>query len=257
LLVDCHSHLDRYPVRTIEAMVARADANGVGAVVTAGVDPASSRRCVRLAARFPLLRAGVGLHPKRVKGPVPERAYAALAALAAAPGVVVWSECGLDYRAGPAPPSDQRAAFRRQLLLAREHGLATIVHVVDAADDALALLAETGMADRAAIHYFVGDPALAERYLAAGLYLSVGKPVTRPQNDALREAARLAPLDHLLLETDTYPLPGRTTEPADVRLVAAALAELRDLSVDAVAAAAAANLARLLHDRALSPTADS
>jgi TatD DNase family protein len=255
LLADCHSHLDRYSARTIEAMVAQADANGVGAVITAGVDTSSSRRCVRLAARFPLLLAGVGLHPNRVRGPVPERTYAALAALAAAPGVVVWSECGLDYREGPAPPADQRTAFRRQLLLARERGLAAIVHVVDATDDALAILTETDMAERAAIHYFVGDPGQAHRYLASGLYLSVGKPLTRPQNDALREAARLAPLDRLLLETDTYPFPGRTTEPADVRLVAAALAELRGLDVDAVAAATSANLARLLGDRAFSSTA--
>src|SRR5687768_17125490 len=108
-------------------MVARADADGVGAVITAGVDSASSRRCVWLAARFPLLRAGVGLHPNRVRGPVPERTYAALAALAAAPGAVVWSECGLDYCDGPAPPADQRTAFRRQLLLARDQGLAVIV----------------------------------------------------------------------------------------------------------------------------------
>ncbi|HLH21151.1 MAG TPA: TatD family hydrolase [Chloroflexota bacterium] len=255
MLTDCHSHLDRYPRPIVAGMIARAAAAGLGVVVTAGVDVASSRRGLRLAARYPLLRAGVGLHPIRVRGAEPDGVYTSLDALAAHPAVVVWSECGLDYREAAAPPADQRRAFRRQLGLARQHGLAAIVHAVDAADDALALLAAAGMAGRAAIHYFVGDQALAEGYLAAGLYLSVGKPVTRPANAALRAAIRATPLDRLLLETDTYPLPGRSTEPADVRLVAAAVAELHGASVDAVAAATVANLARLLGPRFAAPLA--
>lgn len=249
MLTDCHSHLDRYPPAVVAGMAARAAAAGLHAVITAGVDAASARRCVRLATRHPLLRAGVGIHPNRVDGTEGERTYAALAGLAADPAVVVWSECGLDYGEGKASPAAQRAAFARQLRTARAHGLAAIVHVVDAADDALAVLADADMAGRAAIHYFVGDQALAERYLAAGLYLSVGKPVTRAENVALRAAIRAVPLDRLLLETDTYPLPGRTTEPADVRLVAAAVADLQGRPVEAVAAATLANLARLLGPR--------
>jgi TatD DNase family protein len=249
VLADCHTHLDRYPAAARQAMLARAAAAGLRLVLVAGVGLVSSRRIVGLAARQPLVRAGVGLHPIFVRRAVPERTYVALDALAAAPAVVVWSELGLDYQAGPLSPAAQRDVFRRQLLLARLHRLAAIVHVVEAADDALAVLAETGMAARTAVHYFVGDRALAERYLAAGLYLSVGKPVTRPENAALREAVRAAPLDRLLLETDTYPLPGRATEPSDVRQVAAAVAELRDLAPAAVARATTANLARLLGDR--------
>lgn len=249
MLADCHTHLDRYPAPALEGMLARAAAAGVEAVLIAGVGLASSRRAVRLAARYPLVRAGVGLHPIFVRRAVPERTYAALDALAAAPQVVAWSELGLDYQAGPLPPAVQREVFRRQLRLAAAHGLAAIVHVVDAAADALAVLAETGLAARAAVHYFVGGPPLAERYLAAGLYLSLGKPVTRPANAALREAVRAAPLDRLLLETDTYPLPGRTTEPADVGAVAAAVAALKDLSPTVVAEATTTNLARLLGRR--------
>jgi TatD DNase family protein len=249
MLTDCHSHLDRYPLATVAGMVERAAAAGVRTVITAGVDVASSRRCVQFAARYPLLQAGVGLHPNRVRGTETARTYQALDALAADLAVVVWSECGLDYGEGKAAAAAQCTAFASQLRLARARGLAAIVHAVDAADDALALLAEADMAGRAAIHYFVGDGALAERYLAAGLYLSVGKPVTRPENAALRAAIRGTPLDRLLLETDTYPLPGRTTEPADVRLVAAAVADLHGVPAETVAAITAANLPRLLGSR--------
>ena len=253
-LTDCHSHLDRYPPATVAGMVERAAAAGVGAIISAGVDVASSRRCLALAARYPLLRAGVGLHPNRVRGTEGARTFAALDAFAADPAVVVWSECGLDYGEGKAPPAAQRRAFAAHLELARAHGLAAIVHAVEAAEEVLAALADAGMAQRAAIHYFVGDAALAERYVAAGLYLSVGKPVTRPENAALREAVRATPLDRLLLETDTYPLPGRTTEPAAVRQVAAAVAELHGVPAELVAATTAANLGRLLGPRLSEPS---
>ena len=106
------------------------------------------------------------------------------------------------------------------------------------------------MAARSAIHYFVGGPDLANRYLAAGLWLSVGKPVARVEHAGLRAAIREAPLDRLLVETDTYPIPGRTTEPADVRLVALAVATLKGLSLERVAAATTANFARLVGARA-------
>jgi TatD DNase family protein len=255
MLADCHTHLDRYPAPVRAAMLERAAAAGVGLVLVAGVTLASSRRIARLAARLPLLRAGVGLHPLFVRRAVPERTYAALDALAAASAVIAWSELGLDYRAGALPAPAQREVFRRQLLLARARGLSAIVHVVDADADALAVLGETGMGGRAAIHYFVGDRALAERYLRAGLYLSVGKPVTRPENAALRAAVQAVPLDRLLLETDTYPLPGRTTEPRDVSVVADAVAALRSLPAAHVARATSTNLARLLGDRWMSPLA--
>jgi TatD DNase family protein len=253
VLVDCHTHLDRYPERVVRAMLARAAGAGVSCVVAAGFDVRSSRRAVRLAERHGTVAAAVGLHPLAVRGPVLARSYAALARLAASPRVVAWSELGLDYRSGTATQSEQRAAFERQLALARECGLAAIVHAVDADDDALALLRDTEMAARSAIHYFVGGPDLAERYLAAGLFLSVGKPVTRVEEAGLRAEVRDAPLDRLLVETDTYPLPGRTTEPADVRLVAEALAALRGLTLEQVAAATSANFARLVGGRGGGP----
>jgi len=231
-------------------MLRRAVGAGVSRVVVAGFDARSSRRAVWLAERYPAVAAAVGLHPLAVYGAVAARSYAALARLAISPRVVAWSELGLDYRSGTASRAEQRMAFERQLRLACKSGLAAIVHAVDADDDVLAVLRDTGMAARSAIHYFVGGPDLADRYLAAGLWLSVGKPVARVEHAGLRAAIREAPLDRLLVETDTYPIPGRTTEPADVRLVALAVATLKGLSLERVAAATTANFARLVGARA-------
>ena len=82
-------------------------------------------------------------------------------------------------------------------------------------------------------------------YLGIGCFISLGKPVTRPERGALREAARHIPLDRLLLETDTYPLPGRATEPRDVAAICQTIATLRALSFDEVATATTQNFARL------------
>jgi TatD DNase family protein len=250
MLVDCHTHLDRYPARVVGAMLARAAGVGVNRVVVAGFDVRSSRRAVWLAERHAAAAAAVGLHPMAVHGPVAARSYSALTELAGSSRVVAWSELGLDYRSGAATRADQRTAFARQLGLARDRGLAAIVHAVDADDEIVEVLRDTGMAARSAIHYFMGGPDLADRYLAAGSWLSVGKPVARDDHAALRAAIRDAPLDRLLLETDTYPLPGRTTEPADVRLVALTVAGLKGLSLEEVAAATTANYARLVGARA-------
>jgi len=109
------------------------------------------------------------------------------------------------------------------------------------------VLAHAGIPDAGAVlHYFVGEAELARRALDLGLFLSVGKPVTRVENEHLRRAVATVPLDRLLLETDSYPLPGRTTEPADVGLVAMAVARLLGRPVETIAEVTTANLLRML-----------
>ncbi|MBI4505083.1 MAG: TatD family hydrolase [Chloroflexi bacterium] len=246
-LVDCHSHLAPYDDDAVAAMLTRAAAAGVGWVVCAGVDLPSSERAVALAERCPGLLAAVGLHPTHLRGDEGVAELRALAALAQAPRVVALSEVGLDGVEARAPLATQRHIFAELLRLAADADLPVIYHDRAAGDDALALLVAEGLAERAVRHYFVGGPAEAAPALAAGVCLSLGKPLAKADAayDPLREVARCARLDRLLLETDTYPLPGRTTEPADARQVAGALAALRGLAVADVAAATTATFARL------------
>ena len=153
-------------------------------------------------------------------------------------------EVGLDDTAAGAPLPAQEALFSACLGLADELDLALSLHVVGAHRRAQAILA-AGRTYRAVVHYFQGDAELAERYLALGCFISVGKPVTRTDRARLREAVARIPLDRLLLETDTYPLPGRTTEPRDVAEICRAVAELRGLPCEKVARATTANYLRL------------
>jgi TatD DNase family protein len=243
-LADSHVHLEQYLVAQQAGLVERALAAGVASLLAVSVSLASSRRSVALAQRFPSVYAAVGVHPLRLRR---QRAES-LRALLADPRVRAIGEAGLDYRPSTAPPDVQRAFLADCLDLAQQRGRAVALHVVGEAAhaDALAILGARTSGPAVIVHYFVGDERLAAAYLAAGCVLSVGKPVMRLENAALRAAVRAIPAERLLLETDAYPLPGRTTEPRGVSDICRAVAALRGESPQALARATTGNFRRVL-----------
>lgn len=241
-LVDSHVHLDRYTHDTVERMVREAASVGVERLLTIGTDAESSRAALRLAARHPNVLAAVGVHPTRLLAAGgAEEATRRLAALVTDGQPAAIGEVGLD---GSAPDLDGQHRFLAACLgLAAEHRLPLVLHVVGdvTVHEAALSLVRQWPAVRTVAHYFVGGASLAARYLEAGCWISVGRPVTRETETALRAAVREIPLGRLLLETDTYPLPGRTTEPKDVTTVCAAVADLTGRTYNEVAAATTAN----------------
>jgi len=248
MLADSHVHLHAYADPA--GLLRRAKAAGVVTVVGVSVDLASSRETIEIAQQHSGVVAAVGFHPVYLHS-TPSRAdLDTLAALAADPRVGFIGEIGLDVVEAPLDLASQSAVFRAQLDLARQLRKPVNLHVRDAIDRALSILVADGLPTAGAVwHYFTGDAALAERLVRAGLYLSVGKPVTRPENLALRAAVATIPLERLLLETDSYPLPGRATEPADLPMVAAAVAEVTGRASDEVARATTENLWAMLSSR--------
>ncbi len=168
--------------------------------------------------------------------------------------VAALGELGLDFHYDHSPREDQRAWFRRHLELAHEVGLPVEVHLREAHDEGLALLSEIGVPPAGCIiHCFTEGPALAERFLELGCLISFAGPVTFTKAERLREAARLVPLDRLLVETDCpflapHPYRGRRNEPAFAVLNAEAVARAKGLEPSVVAAAALGN-ARALFGR--------
>ena len=240
-LVDSHVHLDRYTDEEVIAMVSRGAAVGVRQLLTIGVDLETSRAALRLAGRHPGVLAAVGIHPTRLHNLPPGGGDTSdlRALLDRKPAAI--GEVGLDEGA---PDLDGQRQFLAGCFgLAEEHGLPLVLHVVGAPaihETALTIVRQHPRV-RTVAHYFVGGPGLARRYLEAGCWISVGRPATRLRDAAVRAAVPAIPLDRLLLETDTYPLPGRTTEPRDVVSVCAAVAELTERSYGEVAAATTAN----------------
>lgn len=247
-LVDSHVHLDRYPEDMVMTMLERAAERGVTRLLTVGVDPRSSQAASRLAARWPGVLAAVGFHPTRLASLAstsePLDAFRRLfqASLAApAPGrPAAIGEVGLDDTAPDLPL--QRRFLDHCLVLAAEAQLPVALHVVGRPETHRSALEIVGHYPevRTVAHYFVCGAEIARRYVEADCWIAVGKPVTRPAEVAVRDALRVIPPDRLLLETDTYPLPGRTTEPRDVAEICAAVAALTQRGYDEVAAATTA-----------------
>lgn len=241
MLVDAHVHLnDPQFEADLEAVVARARAAGVGAMIVAGYDLPSSKRAADLAAQFPEVWAVVGVSPHDART-WDENSRKSLIALASHPKVVGIGEIGLDYHYDRSPRPVQREVFRAQLEVALSLGLPVVIHEREAAEDTLALLREA-RARRGIMHCFSGSVETAQICWRLGLRISLAGPVTFKNAVRPREVAAAMPLEALLTETDApylapHPHRGSRNEPARVGLVAQAVADARGMSLADLAAA--------------------
>lgn len=254
MLIDTHCHLDpHYLPEGPDEVLARARAAGVGAFVCVGVgsDLAPARAAIDLASRRDDVFAAIGFHPHDATS-LDDGAYEELAKLARHPRVVAVGEMGLDFHYDHSPREVQKQAFRRQIALAREIGKPIVVHTREAAEDTLEILGEEGAREVGGIiHCFSEDWPFAERALDLGFDISFSGIVTFKNARAIQEAARLAPLDRILVETDSpylapVPMRGKRCEPAYVAYTARYIAGLRGMSFDDLAAATTENAKRRL-----------
>ena len=248
MLVDSHCHLD-FPdfADDLDAVVARAEAAGLGLMLTINTHLTRFERTLAVAERFAKVYCTVGIHPHEA-GTEPAAELERLVDLARHPKVGGFGETGLDYYYDKSPRDRQRASFRVHIAAARATGLPVVVHTRDADDDTASILAEemgqgafTGL-----IHCFSSGPALAARAVELGLFISVSGIVTFKKSDALRDTLAAVPLDRLLVETDCpylAPMPyrGKRNEPAYVAETAARLAAVKGVPVADLAQATTAN----------------
>ena len=220
-----------------DAVLARARAAGVEAIVVTGSSADSSRQALALAQAHPQwLFATAGLHPHHASDYSAEH-EALFRELAQHPEVVALGECGLDYFRNLSPHADQRRAFAAQLALAAAAGKPVFLHQRDAHADFLPMLKEhrPQLAD-AVVHCFTDTEAALEAYLALGCSIGItGWICDERRGLALREVAKSIPDDRLLIETDAPYLlprtapktPHRRNEPMYLPYVVRALAEVR------------------------------
>jgi TatD DNase family protein len=257
MLVDSHCHLDdKRFADDLDAVLDRAAAAGVTRILTIGTGdgPPEIDRAVRLADRYPQVYASVGVHPHDAAKAVPQT-YDDLRLLTSHPKVVAFGEIGLDYHYYFSPREVQREVFIEQLKLARAVDLPITIHTREAWDDTMSILREhwSGLG---VMHCFTGGPEQAQEALDIGFYLSYGGVVTFKTADNVRESARITPPDRLLIETDApylAPIPhrGKRNEPAMMVETAQKLAEVRETTVEAIAALTSANFERLCLRHAL------
>nr|WP_320133208.1 TatD family hydrolase [uncultured Holophaga sp.] len=249
MLVDAHCHLPEGEVEA-EEVLDRARAAGVGGFVAVAAEMPDAERILAMARRRPDVAASLGVHPHEASTWTPEDATR-LEALAAEPEVRFLGETGLDWHYDLSPREAQEAVFRAQIRMARRLEKPLMIHTRAAGQETLRILREEGVPERVGmIHCFSEDRAFAEAALDMGFYLSFSGMITFPKAADIAAVAAWAPLDRVLVETDSpylAPVPhrGRRNEPAHVTHVVRRLAELKGLSPEVLAERTTRNLEAL------------
>lgn len=258
-MIDSHCHLDdkRFDADR-DAVIDRALAAGIETMVSIGTGdgPPDLEAAIRIADRYAPVVATVGVHPHDA-AKATDSTLGELEALLKHPKVIALGEIGLDYHYAFSPRGRQMAVFLDQLALARSAGRPVVIHTREAWPDTFSMLDEhwaSGSLDGASpggiMHCFTGGVAEAEISLRLGFHVSFSGIVTYPNSFEIQEAAKIVPLDRLLIETDApylAPVPhrGGRNEPAFVGQTARKLAELRGETPEQIIAATTANWKRL------------
>jgi len=250
IFVDSHCHLnfdafdhDRGQV------VQQARENGILRILNPGIDIETSKTAIKYSIEFPEIYVAVGVHPNNGLSWI-STSLSELEQMTGERKVVAIGEIGLDYFRAYAPRELQRSIFQQQLELAADLGLPVVIHNRDASEDIFDILRNwhrelknrrLKLADHPGVmHSYSGSLDMAKALVAINFKIGITGPVTYRKSQILQSVVSSIPLGSLLIETDApyltpHPYRGKRNEPANVRIVAEKIAELKGFPVDKVA----------------------
>lgn len=251
MLFDTHAHLyDTQFVGDLDKVISGAKENGVGYILTASENVASSVENISLTQKYDILYAAVGIHPHDAVNQN-NSIISVLKEFASYPKVVAIGEIGLDYYYDNSPRDVQKTWFAKQISLAGELKLPVIVHDRDAHEDTLNILKSEGAKNVGGVlHCFSGSVEMAREVLDLGFMISIAGPATFRNARKLLEVIKYVPDDMLLIETDSpylapEPHRGGRNEPAYVKFVAEKIAKIKGKPFEYICETTTANAKRL------------
>jgi TatD DNase family protein len=244
----CHLNFTEYNLDR-DLVIEQAKENGITRILIPGIDIETSKTAIYYSEKYPSVYAAVGIHPNSGNS-WSESSLSELRRLAENPKVVAIGEIGLDYYRKFTTKSLQKKVFKNQLKLAKELGLPVIVHNREASqdildiirtwyqellDDKLSLLNNPGV-----MHSFSDNFILARQFIGLRFKIGITGPITYRNADLIQEVVKKQELDNLLLETDApylspHPFRGKRNEPANVKIIAEKIAEIKECSIKDVA----------------------
>ncbi|WP_435606092.1 TatD family hydrolase [Pseudomonas knackmussii] len=249
-LIDTHNHID-FPDFDADrpALLERCRALGVERQVLLGVFRENWERVIELAEQHTELHAALGLHPIYLAQHKPEHLRdlrEMLQRLAGHPKLCAVGEIGLDYYVEELDREAQQALFEEQLRIAIDFELPVLLHVRRSHAAVIATLKRLRVPRRGIVHAFAGSREEAREYLKLGFRLGLGGAPTWPQANRLRKVVAELPLEAIVLETDAPDMapamyPGQRNSPEHLPAICEALAELRGVSAEELAAASTQN----------------
>lgn len=241
MLIDSHCHLTKRFLDDSTETIKRARENGVEKMICVGTSLEDCKQAVEIAQKFEGVFASVGIHPEETCNN-----WGEFEKLISEPKVVAIGECGLDYKIGL---PGQKEIFEKQISLAEKYDKPLIIHIRDAQEDLMKINLKKC---RGVFHCFSGNPNYLKYVLNLGFYVSFAGNVTFKKAEELQDLAKLVPLDRLLVETDSPflspdPLRGKQNTPANVKIVAQYLANLKGVPFEELEKVTSNNAATLFN----------
>ena len=236
MIFDSHAHYDDEQFDCDrEELLDSMQEHGIGGIINVGASMEGVFASQELAEKYPFIYAGVGIHPDYV-GSLNEEKLRMLAELCKKSKTVVVGEVGLDYYWDKEAHDIQKRWFIEQLKMAQEAELPVNIHSRDAAKDTLDIAKEEHLAEiGGVVHCFSYTVEMAREYLNMGMYLGIGGVLTYKNARVLKEVVDYAPMDRIVLETDSpylTPVPNRGKRNSSLNLpyVVMAIAEIKGIT---------------------------
>ncbi len=240
MIFDTHAHYDDAAFdEDRDLLLTALGQAGIGAVVNVGASMESTKRTIELTRQYSFIYGAIGVHPSEC-GQLEESQIQWLKQQSFQEKIVAIGEIGLDYYWDEPDREIQKKWFCRQLNLARETGLPIIIHSRDGAKDTLDIMkAEKCGEIGGVIHCFSYGVEMAREYLNMGFYLGIGGVVTFQNAKRLKEVVEYAPMNRLVLETDSpylspAPYRGKRNSSSNLPLVVNAIAQLKGMEPEAI-----------------------
>ena len=251
---DSHAHLDDTKFSSfdggMDAVIKASVAAGVCGIINVGTNIETSKASVEIAHRYPFIYAAVGIYPTDAQriGDRFDAALHELMYLLDDSRVVAVGEIGLDYHYDDTDREVQKSAFEAQMKLACELGKPVVIHDREAHGDVMDIIRRYPSVC-GVMHSFSGSPEMAAELVKMGWYISFSGPVTYKNAVKVKAAACSVPQDRILVETDSPYLPptphrGEVNYPGYVALTLTAIAELRKIPKEDLAAITVENTKR-------------
>jgi len=244
----CHLNFDSFD-RDRSQVVQRARENGIIKILTPGIDIETSKTALKYSLEFPEVYVAVGVHPNSGQCWTLS-SLSELKQMVGEQKVVAIGEIGLDYYRAHTPRELQRSILQQQLELASDLGLPVIIHNRDAFEEIYDFLQNwhykliksgSKLANHPGVmHSYSGTLDMAKALVALNFKIGITGPVTYRNSQILQSVVSSIPLESLLIETDSpyltpHPHRGKRNEPANVRIVAEKIAEIKDYPIEKVA----------------------
>lgn len=251
MIFETHAHYDDEKFDEDRAeLLSSMQENGIGRIINVSANLESLENTRKLMEAYPFIYGAFGLHPDEV-GDLNEDVMERMRGLCRLEKAVAVGEIGLDYYWDKENHEKQQYWFRRQIVLAREEKLPMIIHSREAAADTLRVMKEEKSEEiGGVIHCFSYSAEMAEEYLKMGFYLGIGGVVTFKNAKKIKEVVQMAPMERILLETDSpylAPVPYRGKRNSSLYLpyVVREIAEIKGISEEEVIEITEKNAVRL------------